>query len=598
MPDHVARTAERRAIPRVPVGMLAVGGTLLLIVVGWAVLLQTIAREESAAIAEAAENNANLARAFRENALRTFEQVDLISRTIAAEIARGRRGSLDLARYQQDLVADRPYIIQVVMIGADGIGTASANPSSRTYVGDREYFRALVEEKDGRLKIGKPVFGRFSKRWLIPAGRRLSAADGSFAGAVLISVDPQYFRNFYQTVSPGRSGSARLLRKDGTVMVGRSEPSGAQIGESVSPTGWFRQTRLRDSGWAISAGATTGVRRIIAFESVNEYSVLVTAESSLEDVLAPIRGRETSYYIVAFVASAGLLSASLLIAWLFRVLVRANRALRESRDKAETLLEERTQAEEALRRLNAELEDRVARRTAELERTNKELESFAYSVSHDLRAPLRAIAGFSEFVLANEGDRLGAESIHHLKRVQAGVARMGSLIEDLLRLSRVSRQDMNRRDFDLSGLARQVVAALMQEHPGRSVAVTVEPGIATNGDPRLIRIVLENLLGNAWKFTSRATNARIAFGREERDGEQAYYVRDNGAGFDAQFADRLFGAFQRLHRQDEFEGTGVGLSIVQRIVARHGGRVWAEGRVGEGATFAFSLGRAAASPFP
>ena len=248
-----------------------------------------------------------------------------------------------------------------------------------------------------------------------------------------------------------------------------------------------------------------------------------------------------------------------------------------------------TEAE--LMALNAQLEARVAQRTAALDRANKELETFSYSVSHDLRAPLRHISGFSAIVLkANEG-RLDAASVDHLKRINAASERMGLLIADLLALSRVSRQELSKRDFDLSKLAGQVVDSLIRAHPEREVRVMVKPDMKAHGDAGLVRIVLENLIGNAWKYTGRANESRIEVGLEERDGETVHYVRDNGAGFDMKYAHKLFEPFQRLHTDNEFKGTGIGLSIVQRIVARHDGRIWAEAKVGEGAAFYFTLGR-------
>jgi len=247
-----------------------------------------------------------------------------------------------------------------------------------------------------------------------------------------------------------------------------------------------------------------------------------------------------------------------------------------------------TEAE--LMALNAELEARVAQRTSALDYANREIEAFSYSVSHDLRSPLRHISGFSEIVLkANEG-KLDAASVDYLKRITTAGERMGLLIDDLLALSRVSRQALNKRDCDLSALAVEVADFLVQAHPGREIRVTVEPEMKTHGDPGLARIVLENLIGNAWKFTSRANEPRIEVGLERRNGETVYYVRDNGAGFDMKYTGKLFGAFQRLHTAAEFEGTGIGLSIVQRIVARHGGRIWAEAEAGKGATFYFTFG--------
>jgi len=232
--------------------------------------------------------------------------------------------------------------------------------------------------------------------------------------------------------------------------------------------------------------------------------------------------------------------------------------------------------------------ERELRRSAQaLEAANKELESFSYSVSHDLRAPLRSLNGFSQALLEDLQGQLDEASQDYLRRICAGAKRMGILIDDLLNLSRVTRSQMQREIVDLSDLAWRVVGDLQAQTTERSVAVSIAPGLEVEADPRLIQIVLENLIGNAWKFSARNPSARIEIGAGTANGQKTFFVKDNGAGFDMNYAQKLFGAFQRLHGVNEFEGTGIGLATVQRIIHRHGGRVWAEGKVGEGATFYF-----------
>ena len=226
---------------------------------------------------------------------------------------------------------------------------------------------------------------------------------------------------------------------------------------------------------------------------------------------------------------------------------------------------------------------------AELERANRELEAFSYSVSHDLRAPLRAIDGFSKALLSEHSSALDSQGRHYLERVRAATQRMSALIEDLLNLSRITRATLRREPVDLTGLAVGVVEELRRRDPARTVVVDVARGLTANGDRQLLRIVLENLLGNAWKFTARRPEARISFGVEAGAGGPMFFVRDNGAGFDMAYADKLFAPFQRLHRSSEFEGTGIGLATVQRIVSRHGGRLTASAEVEVGATFSFTL---------
>jgi len=232
---------------------------------------------------------------------------------------------------------------------------------------------------------------------------------------------------------------------------------------------------------------------------------------------------------------------------------------------------------------------RIRARTAQLEAANKELEAFSYSVSHDLRAPLRSIDGFSQALQEDYTARLDEEGRSHLRRVRAATQRMAHLIDDLLHLARVSRAELRSAPVDLSAVAQGVVAELRQREPRRAVEFVCVDQARVRGDPALLRVLLENLLGNAWKFTAQRRPARIEFGVSQQDGATAYFVRDNGAGFDMSYADKLFGAFQRLHSAKEFEGTGIGLATVQRIIHRHGGRVWAESAVDQGATFYFTV---------
>ncbi len=247
---------------------------------------------------------------------------------------------------------------------------------------------------------------------------------------------------------------------------------------------------------------------------------------------------------------------------------------------------ERLAMEQELQRLNQDLEQRVAQRTAELEATNKELEAFAYSVSHDLRAPLRAVAGFATALREDFEDRLDEEGRDYLDRIQAGAVRMGHLIDDLLRLSRAGRGEMIFIPVDLAPMARETLARLQAEDPQRAAEVRVPESMELECDPRLLRILIENLLGNAWKFSSKAprSSIEVAFTRHD-DGTHELVVRDNGVGFPMDRADKLFSPFHRLHSPEEFPGSGIGLAIVQRIAARHGGRTWAESAPGDGATF-------------
>jgi PAS domain S-box-containing protein len=251
----------------------------------------------------------------------------------------------------------------------------------------------------------------------------------------------------------------------------------------------------------------------------------------------------------------------------------------------DTDITERRQAEQALKESMANLEQS----SSQLAATNKELEAFSYSVSHDLRAPLRSIDGFSQALLEDYEKKLDKTGQDYLRRLRAASQKMGELIDGILKLSRLTRSEMHHVPINLSALAEEIANRLQEMQPERRVKFAIAKDMTANGDPQLLRVLLENLLGNAWKFTSKKPRAKIEFSMNRDNGKKTFFIRDNGAGFDMNYADRLFGAFQRLHEDTEFPGTGIGLATVQRIINRHGGTIWAEGAAGKGATFHFTL---------
>lgn len=267
----------------------------------------------------------------------------------------------------------------------------------------------------------------------------------------------------------------------------------------------------------------------------------------------------------------------------------STRALESSNKELEQEAAERRRAREEILNLNRELEEKVLIRTQELEVTNQELESFCYSVSHDLRGPLRSISGFSQALAEDLPEDLPGDVRRYLDKIIAATLRMSQLIEDLLNLSKISRGEIVRKDIDFSMMAQEVISDLQNRDPEREVDISIWEGIMVNADPKLLRIVLENLLNNAWKFTSKLDSPRIEVGSMVDNDRTVYYVRDNGAGFDMRYADKLFGAFQRLHGTNEFPGTGIGLATVKRVITIHGGTIWCHARPDNGAVFYFTL---------
>ena len=249
----------------------------------------------------------------------------------------------------------------------------------------------------------------------------------------------------------------------------------------------------------------------------------------------------------------------------------------------------RKQTEREVQNYRQHLEDLVAERTAALEMSNKELEAFSYSIAHDLRAPLRSITGFSQILLEDAELKLNEQEQSYFQRIIASGKHMAQLIDDILELSRISRSEYTEQIIDLSAMAQSIVDNLQQNEPDRQAKVQIMPHLLCTGDERLVHSALENLLGNAWKYSSKNPKALIEFAVTKINGEKVYYVRDNGVGFDMRYADKLFKSFQRMHKSEEFEGTGIGLATVQRVITRHGGKVWAEAEVNRGATFYFTL---------
>ena len=423
--------------------------------------------------------------------------------------------------------------------------------------------------------------------------RIMGSAKDAETGArgFLITHDPAYLSPYTSGTRelPGELDAFGQLTQDNPVQIRQLVQMRAIVAERLAllQEGLdFRKDGEDDSLHALVLSGTgkaqmDHLRAIADSMEAEEHRLLVIRIASQRS--AARRARYTLFL------SSGL--DLLLIILMFRYFARERSLRIETEETARSLAVARTEVErkaEEVHQLNQTLEERVRLRTAELEATNRELEAFSYSVSHDLRAPLRTIDGFSLALEEDYTDAVDATGRDYIKRVRTGVQRMGQLIDSLLQLSRITRAEISREPVDMSALGDSVVANLREEEPGRKLDIVVDPNMHVDADPKLLRVALENLLGNAAKFTSKVEHPTIHFGYDP--GQKAFFVRDNGAGFDMYYKDKLFNAFNRLHGDKDFKGSGIGLATVARVIRRHHGTIWADAEVNRGATFYFTLG--------
>ncbi len=398
--------------------------------------------------------------------------------------------------------------------------------------------------------------------------------DRPFKGGFLCVVDKQGVLTLH-TETPQREG----------VFVGDNPIGQGKPGEPRT----LNELIAKKKDWVGPYLSSAGVPQVAAFSYVPAINAVVSVHVPFQEIENTIHKTTLPWILGLLIIGGGLVPFSMFV--VHRAYIGAHRKLRDYNKILNAEIHERKQAEAALEKHRGHLEELVAERTTELTTSNRELETFCYSVSHDLRAPLRAIDGFSHILLGDYADKLDDSGQDHLARIRTAAQHMAVLIDELLQLSRVSRMEMEMVDVDLSSLAMAVVAELKDADPARAVDVTIAPDLHAYGDKTLLASVITNLLNNAWKFTGKKAHVQIEFGHENTEHGPAFFVRDNGAGFDMQFAAKLFTVFERLHTPEEFEGSGVGLATVQRIITRHGGKIWAEAEQGKGATFYFALPR-------
>lgn len=528
-------------------------------------------QERQDRITSATEQAETLTRALEEHARRSLDAVDAALDSVAQDTA-ARRDSLqrDPDAAQRELMRKRALLPQVRWLAVFGpdleLQAASGLDDVLHHtVALRKALAQQMAGADTQLQIGTPLGEPQSPA--IPVTRRIVGSDGSVLGIAVALLDSTHFDRFYRELRLSPAQSLVLARGDGTLLLRHPHYDAMPPGLDMSPLSpIFRQPRPLVGPVTLQATSSfDGVQRLLTYREIGQPSLLVGIGQDLDPLLAPWRQRVMS---LAF-GVVGVVAALTVLLWV---------ALAQIRSSAD-----------AARRHRETLEHKVRERTAELEHANEELRAFTYSASHDLRGPLNGIHGVMQLLRAKHGHQLPDSALDILHHAENSVANMVRLTEDLLTLSGVGRRALEPQPVDLSAMAWAIAAELADADPAHRVQLSVEPGMSVVGDPGLLRIALQNLLANAWKYSSRADEPRVEVMSEVFSGERIFIVRDNGAGFDAAHAHRLFQPFQRLHSSREFPGTGVGLATVARVVRRHGGRVWADGAPGAGAAFRFTL---------
>lgn len=485
-------------------------------------------------------------------------------------VAQGKWG--EAIEIMRDVPRDLPHIERLFLADVGGTLRADVPPLPGVRgakFASRDWFQGVSREWRPYVS---PVYTRAAvpRLKVFAVAAPVKSATGRVVGILVLQVRVESLLEWIAGIDLGPGGFIYIVDSKGQVAFHSKHPDRQEIVD-VSATPVVQRLRRGEGGVEIAFDPTEREDAIIASAAVPRYGWGVVAQQPTRTSVAlKARDEQLRRLLTGYGLILVLGITAIVLGW--RIVAARERAREDQR-------------------MRIELERRVAERTSELEVANKELEAFSYSVSHDLRAPLRSIDGFGQALLEDCTDRLDDQGRHYLQRIRNATQRMGELIDDLLKLSRATRAEIRRQPVDLTQTAQTVIAELQRAEPSRKVSLHVQQGMVADGDLRLMRIVLENLLGNAWKFTARSEHARIEMTSvPDGDGGRIYCIRDNGVGFDIAYADKLFGAFQRLHGAD-FPGTGIGLATAQRIIHRHGGRIWAEGEVGNGASFYFTLGR-------
>lgn len=536
-----------------------------------------VARDREQELHRAEGEMTSQVRVLEEHVARSLGQIDTVLAAVTAEVA-GRDGLAALGeRPTHELT--RSWLLQTPQVSAMMTGDADGMlfsdtrvfPVPRVPLASGEALARLRDDRSFEMHIHSPLRGR-DDLWVIPVSRRVETATGDFAGFVWATVNPQYFEQFYRDIRLNVDDTISVATRDGVLLVNFPAQEG-RIGQRFQPLPPFGPPELHTTRVALDVRDASGQFAIVASRMLESYPLVVQLSRPRDTALRAFHANTER-----LVWGVGLLLSLLgLLAWVvFEDIHR------------------REMARRTLQKLAQTLEERVRQRTAELETSNRELLAFSYSVSHDLRAPLRAINGFSHALLEDYCKQLDATGRDYLERVARASIRMGELIDELLKLANVARQPLEIREVDVSALAQEIADDLRAAAPDHPAVFDIQPAMRAEADETLLRNVLGNLLDNAWKFSRERPDARICVDAEVLDEVVLFRVSDNGVGFDMVYAGRLFQPFQQLHTGKQYKGTGIGLASARRIVERHGGRIWAESQPGNGTTILFTLPRLAA----
>ncbi|KAB2970471.1 ATP-binding protein [Zoogloea sp.] len=553
---------------------------VLLVMIVVCVCLSLIRYDREQALHRAESELLSLTRVLEEHVARSFGETEAALSEIAARVAQQgsieNLGEAELQSLLRQRAANLPEAEFLFVEREDGSLAADSSPPDRKGLephGGALHKPAMPHQLSEGVDIGIPLRSPLSGRWITPLTRQIFDASGKYLGTAGAAISHPYFEGVYKELQLAQKDTIMILHANRASLLIHHPLADNLIGSSVAGSPAIGLDVQQRSRIVTAPFPGDPEERITAYRRLADRPLIVGTSRPVADALTDYQAHRER-----IITAAGVMTT--LLAALALLLHQDTR--RRDADR------------QVLAELNASLEERVHRRTEELEHSNRELLNFSYSVSHDLRAPLRAINGFSHALEEDYGQKLDDTGREYLARLRKASLRMGELIDELQKLASVSRHTLRVEQTDVSAIAQDILDDLAAVSGGRHVQAHVEPGLTADADPTLIRNALENLLGNAWKFTRDSHPPIIHVGGRPHGAEKLFYVTDNGIGFDMEHANKLFQPFQQLHKREGFEGSGIGLASVRRIIERHGGTIWAESSPGAGTTMFFTLPRSPA----